>query len=190
MKQFLLVMLCVICFVTGYFIHTTDTKTSTLKMIYSIDSIIVDREHYILDSVHTKEKVIITKHDTTIKQIDNLFKNGTDEDKILAFNSYYRPIDTNYLMRITDTQAHAAINEKINHNQDSSLMVIYKNSADDCDLRLQEIKTDISSVKKSYVSDLDSAHTSGLLKGSLITGTTLISLSGIVALYILLTQGR
>lgn len=187
MKYFLMVMLCVVMFVIGFFSSPTKSSGSVNKIIYSIDSVIVDRQHFIMDTIKVKEKTIDEKHDTTIKYVDDVFKTKDDTAKVSLFNSYYPRIDTTYLMRITDGQAHSAITEKINHSKDSSLMVLYKKSSDDCDNRLSIIKTKVDTVKEVYKQNVDSVAKSSLIKGS-IFGASAIVIPALA--YILLCGGK
>jgi len=103
------------------------------------------------------------------------------------FNSYYPRIDTEYLMRITDGQAHLAIDEKINHSKDSSLMILYKKSSDDCDNRLSIIKTKVDTIKEVYKQNVDSVAKSNLVKGS-VFGVSAIVIPALA--YILLCGGK
>lgn len=131
-----------------------------------------------------KVKEIIKTNETQIVTIENTFKNGDDTTKISLFNKYYPSIDTNYLMRITNFQAKTTIIERENHIKDSSLMVVYKKSADDCDIRLTIIKNKADEIPKLVQADLDSVNREGIKKGVMWTSIA----AGIAAVYILLTK--
>lgn len=188
MNKALIIISILISFLFGYIVTdqiikpTKKEVPASIYKLHQIDTIIVDREHYILETVVKKEKEIITETETNTVVVDNTFKNGSDSDKINLFNSKYPAPDTTKLMVITDKQAESAILEKINHARDSSLMVLYKNSADDCDIRLSIIKDKVDSAKTLAASDIDSSYVEGLKKGSTITA---LILSGLGLLYIL-----
>lgn len=183
MNKALIIFAIIVSFLFGYivtdqFIKPTKKEIpASIIKLHEIDTIIVDREHYIIDSIIPKEKKIITDAESATVYVDNTFKYGNDTDKVKLFNSKYPPVDTNKLMIITNNQAESAILEKINHDKDSSLMVLYKNSADDCDIRLGLISGKVVETDKLVKHDIDSAFWSGVKKGTL--WTTILSILGI-----------
>lgn len=166
MKKFLLGIAFALALLLGIFLGCSkDTKTTgSDKTFHQIDSIFIERDHYLLDTVKTKVTVINTVHETATVYVDKVFA-GTDSGKIALFDSIYPKKDTVKLMEITDSQAKAAIEERYNHQKDSSLMVVYKKSADDCDERIKTVKGKIDTVKVQVKAEVDSAHSEGLTTG-------------------------
>lgn len=183
----LVVILLILFFVFGFAVDRL-TKPKTIvtvdKIIKEIDTLYQDRILYKHDTVFVKVKNIVEKTNTQVITIEKLFKDGDDTTKINLFNKYYPSIDTNYLMRITDFQAKTAIIEKENHIRDSSLMEVYKKSADDCDIRLTTIKNKADDIPKLVQANLDSVNREGIKKGVMWTSIA----AGIAAVYILLTK--
>lgn len=185
MRNFLIIMLCVICFILGFVANSKANKKTihTVSILHQIDSIIIDREHFVVDSINTTIVHVERIHDSSKSKVDTIFSKGTKEDKKKEFNLYYPPFDTTQLMMITEGQAKTAIVEKINHIRDSSLMVTYKKSADDADARLNTIKTKVDTVKVTVKQDVDSASNSGWKKGA----TTVGIIYGIIYIVTLIT---
>ena len=179
MNKALIIIAIIISFLFGYIVTdqvikpTKKEVPASIIKLHEIDTIIVDREHYIIDSIIPKEKKIITDAESATVYVDNTFKYGNNTDKVKLFNSKYPPVDTNKLMIITNNQAESAILEKINHNRDSLLMVLYKNSADDCDVRLSLINDKVVETDELIKHDIDSSYWSGVKRGSSITAAIL-----------------
>jgi hypothetical protein len=170
MKKFLMALVCIIFFSLGMFINHKPTQSKSEKTFYQIDSIFVEREHYIIDTVKVKVKDIKYVHDTKIEYVEKVFESDDNAEKISMFEMYYPANDSDSLMVITEGQAAKAVSKSIDQERDSTLMEVYKESAQNCDDKLKTIKGKVDTLKVEVKSDADSAKTVGFNNGLKVAG--------------------
>jgi len=145
----------------GYYKQSNTTKIDTIGK--DIKQLYKDRIVYVHDTIEVEVTKTKTKYKTDTLYVDSLFKNGNDSEKIALFDSIYPKLDTNYLMRITNSQAKDAINKSKAQYRDSLLAITYKKSADNCDTTAKKIVTKVDTLIQEKIVKKDNAIVGGLV---------------------------
>lgn len=166
---FLTILILVIVFLSGGVVeHYRTSNTSKIDTIgKEIKKIYVDRVNYIHDTIEVEKKVIKNKYIIDTEYVYETFL-GSDSAQIALFDSTYPKIDTNFLMKITHTQAKDAINKSISQRRDSLLLANETKNVKNCDSALEKVVTKVDTLIKEKIVKKDN-FIEGVASGVVVT---------------------
>lgn len=166
---FLTILILAIVFLSGGAIeHYRLSNTSKIDTIgKEIKKIYQDRIVYVHDTIEVEKKVIKDHYIRDTEYVNITFK-GSDSSQIALFDSTYPKIDTNFLMRITHTQAKDAINKSISQRRDSLLLTTETKNVKNCDSSLTKVVNKVDTLIKEKIVKKDN-FIEGALSGVVLS---------------------